>query len=133
MDMSRVDLGSEKIENAQQVAIYILIYDLSDLAEIKSIKRSCIFFLSRFYKTVDLSLLETVCLERATAQKLLALMIFCVVVYSQFFPDVVSKMYYCVMIKKVITVLRQEGQKEKVAYFTPHTQYVTVCEHAHII
>ena len=33
--MSRVDLGSEKIENAQQVAIY----DLSDLAEMKSIKR----------------------------------------------------------------------------------------------
>lgn len=83
---------------------------------------------------MDLSLPETVCLERATAQKLLAFMIFYVVVYcSQFFPDVVSKMYYCIMIKKVMTVLRQEGQKEKVAYFTPHTQYVTVCEHAHII
>ena len=32
-----------------------------------------------------------------------------------------------------MTVLRQEGQKEKVAYFAPHIQYVTVCEHAHII
>ena len=50
MDMSRVDLGSEKIENAQQVAIYILIYDLSDLAEIKSIKRSCFFFCPDFIK-----------------------------------------------------------------------------------
>ena len=37
------------------------------------------------------------------------------------------------MIKKVMTVLCQEGQKENVAFFTPHTQYVTVCEHAHII
>ena len=76
---------------------------------------------------MDLSLPETVFLERATAQKLLALMIFCVVVYSQFFPNVVSKMYYSIVIKKVMTVLRQEGQKEKVAYFTPHIQYVTVC------
>lgn len=32
MDMSRVDLGSEKIENAQQVAMIS-----KDLAEIKSI------------------------------------------------------------------------------------------------
>ena len=37
------------------------------------------------------------------------------------------------MIKKVMTVLRQEVKKEKVVYFTPHIQYVTVCEHAHII
>lgn len=129
MDMSRVDLGSEKIENAQQVAMISQIWLKSN-----PLRDHVFSFLSRFYKTVDLSLPETVCLERATAQKLLALMIFYVVVYcSQFFPDVVSKMYYCIMIKKVMTVLRQEGQKEKVAYFTPHTQYVTVCEHAHII
>lgn len=127
--MSRVDLGSEKIENAQQVAMISQIWLKSN-----PLRDHVFFFLSRFYKTVDLSLPETVCLERATAQKLLAFMIFYVVVYcSQFFPDVVSKMYYCIMIKKVMTVLRQEGQKEKVAYFTPHTQYVTVCEHAHII
>ena len=128
MDMSRVDLGSEKIENAQQVAMISQIWLKSN-----PLRDHVLSFLSRFYKTVDLSLPETVCLERATAQKLLALMIFCVVVYSQFFPDVVSKIYYCIMIKKVMTVLRQEGQKEKVAYFTPHTQYVTVCEQAHII
>ena len=129
MDMSRVDLGSEKIENAQQVAM------ISQIGLKSNPLRDHVFsFLSRFYKTVDLSLPETVCLERATAQKLLALMIFYIVVYcSPFFPDVVSKMYYCIMIKKVMTVLRQEGQKEKVAYFTPHTQYVTVCEHTHII
>ena len=42
MDMSRVDLGSEKIENAQQVA---MISQISEKAAIKSSKRSCIFFL----------------------------------------------------------------------------------------
>ena len=130
MDMSRVDLGSEKIENAQQVAMISQIWLKSN-----PLRDHVFSFLSRFYKPVDLlSLPETVCLEGTTAQELLALMIFYVVVYcSQFFPDVVSKMYHCIMIKKVMTVLRQEGQKEKVAYFTPHIQYVTVCEHAHII
>ena len=129
MDMSRVDLGSEKIENAQQVAMISQIWLKSN-----PLRDHVFSFLSRFLKTVDLSLPETVCLERATAQKLLALMIFYIVVYcSPFFPDVVSKMYYCIMIKKVMTVLRQEGHKEKVAYFTPHIQYVTVCEQAHII
>ena len=127
--MSRVDLGSEKIENAQQVAMISQIWLKSN-----PLRDHVFSFLSRFLKTVDLSLPETVCLERATAQKLLALMIFYIVVYcSPFFPDVVSKMYYCIMIKKVMTVLRQEGHKEKVAYFTPHIQYVTVCEQAHII
>ena len=129
MDMSRVDLGSEKIENAQQVAMISHIWLKSN-----PLRDHVFSFLSRFYKPVDLlNLPETVCLEGTTAQKLLALMIFCVVVYSQFFPNVVSKMYYGIMIKKVMTVLRQEGQKEKVAYFTPHIQYVTVCEQAHII
>ena len=129
MDMSRVDLGSEKIENAQQVSMISQIWLKSN-----PLRDHVFSLLSRLYNTVDLSLPEAVCLERTTAQKLLALMIFYVVVYcSQFFPDVVSKMYYCIMIKKVMTVLRQEGQKEKVAYFTPHIQYVTVCEHTHII
>ena len=71
MDMSRVDLGSEKIENAQQVAMISQIWLKSN-----PLRDHVFSFLSRFYKTVDLSLPETVCLERATAQKLLALMIF---------------------------------------------------------
>lgn len=106
MDMSRVDLGSEKIENAQQVAMISQIWLKSN-----PLRDHVFSFLSRFYKPVDLlNLPETVCLEGTTAQKLLALMIFYVVVYcSQFFPDVVSKMYYGIMIKKVMTVLRQEG------------------------
>ena len=110
--MSRVDLGSEKIENAQQVAMISQIWLKSN-----PLRDHVFSFLSRFYKPVDLlSLPETVCVEGTTAQKLQALMIFYVVVYcSQFFPDVVSKMYYCIMIKKVMTILRQEGQKEKLA------------------
>ena len=116
MDMSRVDLGSEKIENAQQVAMISQIWLKSN-----PLRDHVFSFLSRFYKTVDLSLPETVCVEGTTAQKLQALMIFYIVVYcSQFFPDVVSKMYYCIMIKKVMTILRQEGQKEKLAS-SPHT------------
>ena len=57
MDMSRVDLGSEKIENAQQVAMISQIWLRSNPST-----DNVFSLLSKLYKTVDLlSLPETVC------------------------------------------------------------------------
>ena len=63
MDMSQVDLGSEKIENAQQVAMISQIWLKSN-----PLRDDVFSFVSKLYKTVDLSLSETVCLERAIVQ-----------------------------------------------------------------